>query len=171
MKKRIRNKSKCKDENTFKDCLVCGERYYKSTFQSKKDWGSSKFCSRTCYWTTVSANIKKRGGYPNPNKGKGKGWLHKATGYIVTVHPQTGKKILQHRYIMECYIGRPLKKHEIVHHKNEKKTDNRIENLQLLSDVDHRKIHCEARDMGLVRGMRIKHCLRCDTKYYKKCKC
>lgn len=39
------------------------------------------------------------------------------------------KRIFQHRYIMEQFLERPLKKGEVVHHINGIKTDNRIENL------------------------------------------
>lgn len=45
-----------------------------------------------------------------------------------------GKRVLQHRYIMEQYLGRKLTKKERVHHINKIKTDNRIENLELFAN-------------------------------------
>lgn len=47
----------------------------------------------------------------------------------------------QHRMIMEDHIGRRLTKNEVVHHINHCKTDNKIENLQLMSMAEHIRLH------------------------------
>lgn len=52
-----------------------------------------------------------------------------------------GKGIDEHRYIMEQHLGRKLKRNEYVHHINDNKKDNRIENLMVVTPDEHNKLH------------------------------
>ena len=57
-------------------------------------------------------------------------------------YPDFAKKYCyEYKLIMEKYLKRYLKKGEIVHHKNGDVTDNRIKNLQVMTQSEHIKIH------------------------------
>ncbi len=57
-------------------------------------------------------------------------------------HPNARKDgwILEHRYIMSEYLKRPLKKWEHIHHKNGFRKDNRLENLELMTNSEHDRL-------------------------------
>jgi hypothetical protein len=50
--------------------------------------------------------------------------------------------VAQHRLVVERNLGRYLLDDEVVHHIDENRKNNKIENLQVVSRSEHRKIHC-----------------------------
>ena len=55
------------------------------------------------------------------------------------------KKYRLHRLIMENYIGRKLKKSEVVHHVDGNKLNNNIDNLEIIRDGYHSRLHFKGR--------------------------
>jgi len=67
-------------------------------------------------------------------------------GYIEILK---NKWILEHRLIMEMYIGRELKPEEKVHHIDFDKKNNKIENLMLFKNQkEHQKFHRQIKQFG-----------------------
>jgi hypothetical protein len=82
------------------------------------------------------------------NNGNWNGGRKKMRGYIYILKPEhpfnNNGYVLEHRLVMEKHIGRYLKPEEVVHHENEIRDDNRIENLRLFeNDGRHKAYHHE----------------------------
>lgn len=100
-----------------------------------------------CSHNTVRAALKEAGVDVKPSGGRVNApgtpprWCRRiaSTGYVVwtgwisvrELARQRHVEILEHRLVMERTLGRPLLRHEEVHHRNGDRTDNRLENLEL----------------------------------------
>lgn len=111
-------------------CIVCDRNFF------QKRVNNNKYCSAYCKKLGVGRILhgRKVGG---PKKHvHGSGYVQ-SNGYKVISkrHPNSSKRgqILEHKFVMSEHLGRPLHKHETVHHKNGIRDDNRIENLELWS--------------------------------------
>lgn len=60
---------------------------------------------------------------------------------VMMTHPVTKKWMARARYVMEQHLGRPLLSTEVVHHKDEDKSNDDIDNLELMSIPEHMRLH------------------------------
>jgi hypothetical protein len=121
--------------------MICHKIF--QTTNSRYKRSKKHFCSSTCFGLSRIKKVRIN-----------------TAGYILIYkpnHPEAIQNyILEHRYIIEQHINRPLKKNEVVHHKGikypigsiENKQDNRIENLELLIKYKHDRFHSTGRNHG-----------------------
>lgn len=88
--------------------------------------------------------------------------LSKVAGRVavyVPDHPKANNRgyVLRYRLVMEEHLGRYLREDEEVHHLNEDPTDDRLENLEVMSIAEHARLHAKARrklDYDKIRELR-----------------
>lgn len=113
-------------------CDVCNKSFDvrpSSIRKADKRGTEIRFCSMDCR----SEGFSEEG---NPTY---KGGCINKDGYHVI--QKSGKQYLLHRIIMEEHLGRELTPDDCVHHINNIRDDNRIENLQLMTKSEHCSLH------------------------------
>ena len=105
-------------------CPHCGNSFALAPAVAER----RKYCSRQC--ANSGANNRRWSG------GR---WIG-SDGYVLITVPGRGR-IKEHRYVMEQMIGSPLPAGSVVHHRNGVITDNRPENLELMSNSEHVRLH------------------------------
>ena len=116
-------------------CENCGNEFetYKSPSRS-----TPRFCSIKCI-----GESQKGDNNPSYNGGK----YFDSNGYVILFmpdHPNCGvkKTVYEHRFVMECKLGRYITEEECVHHIDFNKSNNEPSNLMLFkNNSEHIKFH------------------------------
>lgn len=124
-----------------KTCPQCGREFATSS-------KGKIFCEAKCYYASPTQKQLMVNAYKVSAVKRFKGkMINKGYVYLYRPnHPFSNKNqpvgyIYEHRLVMEEKLGRYMEKHEIVHHLNHIKTDNRPENLQLTTRQEHYQHH------------------------------
>lgn len=103
----------------------------------------------SCTGTKYSTAKQCKACAGNNNSRPAKGWYQHSTGYIVRCGINIDGRELhyQHRIVMEEYLGRRLDSSEHIHHLDGDKTNNSIENLELILACEHGREHATTEKM------------------------
>ena len=130
----------------MRKCKICSKLFYSKPYQ--RQLGRAQFCSIKCaskFRTGKEFFGKKRIGIS-----------YHGDGYIYIKnhkHPFATKSgyVMEHRLIIEKHFGRYLTRKEIVHHKNDNPSDNRIKNLKLFPNQYPHMLHHKKLNQRLKR--------------------
>ena len=139
------------EKYVWQTCKRCNEARW--IYLREYEKGENRHCMRC-------ANILKA---PKGDKSRNwKGGRNAYNGYVISYVPDgdffrsmanSKNYVMEHRLIMAKHLGRCLQTWEFVHHKNGKRNENRIENLELTTKSNHSKDHNKGYRDGYNRGL------------------
>uniref|UniRef100_A0A6M3KCG3 Putative homing endonuclease n=1 Tax=viral metagenome TaxID=1070528 RepID=A0A6M3KCG3_9ZZZZ len=139
-------------------CATCG----KPRWTLFRNGGTPYKRCRDCALNDPATKAKRGVSNSGKNHYKWKGGSKKSDGYIIIslFHsddfylPMTDshRRVREHRLAMAKHLGRCLHSWEFVHHKNGKRDDNRIENLELTTNGNHSIQHSKGYRDGYQKG-------------------
>lgn len=126
-------------------CEICKKPFLRKSLKHR-------FCCRDCY--LIAAKTGRIPRYKSPELIKG-GYKYVYLPPDNFFSPMCDKDgyVAEHRLVMAQHIGRCLHSWELVHHKNGQKVDNRIENLEIVCQVDHIQAHGKGYKDGYQKGL------------------
>ena len=135
-------------------CEGCGKTF--EVFPSVVAKRNVRFCSRQCMGKVFSETRREKAS----SRWRG-GRIQTAGGYIAILlqpdnffHPMAGPNnyVFEHRLVIAKSLSRNLQSWEIVHHRNHKRDDNRIENLQLIQEMQHNQMTLMGRRIAMLEA-------------------
>jgi len=114
-------------------CEWCGTEFQVGYIAPKRAATHGRFCSKSCQARWLARNRATTTGQYKTSK-----------GYVLIYRPEhpnatKGGYVMEHRLVMENHLGRLLLPSEVVHHKNGDKSDNRTDNLEVMTKREHDK--------------------------------
>ena len=107
----------------MKRCEVCDSELIRRAREWVKHFERRRYCSKRC------AGLA---GNPRTDDFKAR---------YRQINTPDGRRMLEHRWVMEQVLGRPLRSDEQVHHINHDRLDNRPENLEVVTSAEHGRRH------------------------------
>lgn len=135
-----------------KKCEACGDPCLVLKSVSERNSGGGRFCDWRCAYRGNPAMACHKGEANGRWRGGRK--IHSCDYVLIKrpKHPRADKQgyVPEHVLVAEEEFSRFLTSNEVVHHINRERKDNRPQNLAIINQSEHHKIHGQLRRGGAI---------------------